>query len=422
MTMVAARRLAAGLTLAALPSVVAAGERLPSDRRPAQVPVSFADMKVAAWTRAVQTHAAGRIDEPVRTIAAWPRAHVTLALGRVIRRMHVLVDVRDVHAERDLADLTGTMVRGLSLHTDIAIAEREALMERPASGAGAAIFLVDGRETRKVERSVHWAYARQIAAALAPQSGEAPRILAWYRATSAGLQEWGDYDLAAVHLKEGRGLFANDPMLALYQGTLHQTLGDARLQAYTRRQRDVLLAQSRPPLPQRRVGRPPTSDLRRVPNASQMELDAAEHEFRLALSIDPTLYEARIRLAHVLSALGDDRGAADTVRPALDAPLASFLEFYAAMILGRSEEHLGRYAAAGDAYARAAARFPGAQSAEIGRSRVRLAQGRTAEALTSLVGITTQGDPDADDPWLSYLRAHEPDSAALLKAWRESLP
>jgi tetratricopeptide (TPR) repeat protein len=295
-------------------------------------------------------------------------------------------------------------------------------MERPAAGARAAILLVDGRETRQVERSIHWAFARQIAAALALQASEAPRVLAWYRAIGAGLQEWGDYDLAVVHLEAGRMLFANDPMLALYQGTIHQTLGDARLRGYARQRHDILLSQRRAPLPGYVVGRPAASDLRRVPTASRRELDAAEREFRLALSMDPALHEARIRLAHVLSTLGDDRAAADTVRPALAAPLAPFLEFYAAMILGRSEEHLGRYAEAGDAYARAAARFPGAQSAEIGRSRIRLAQGRAAEALTSLAGVTTSGDPGGDDPWLSYLRAHEPDGAALLKAWREALP
>ena len=113
----------------------------------------------------------------------------------------------------------------------------------------------------------------------------------------------------------------------------------------------------------------------------------AERELRRALTLDPTLHEARIRLAHVLSRLGDDRQAVGVVRPALEAPLPPFLEFYAALILGRSEEQLGRFDEAGVAYARAAARFPGAQSAEIGRSRVALAQGRAADALKILVDV-----------------------------------
>jgi tetratricopeptide (TPR) repeat protein len=420
MAMVDTRRIAALFALAVLPSAVGTGQGLPGEsRKRLEVTEEFAATKIAAWTAAVQAHEAGAIDEPVRAIASWPREHVTAVLGGVIERMQRLVTARDVPAARERAELTETMVRGLSLHTDIALAERELLMERPAAGPP-AIFLVDGRETRQLARSFHWAFARQIATALAP--ARAARVLAWYRAIGAGLQERGDLDVVDVHLETGRQLFADDPMLALYQGTLHQTYGDARLQDYVRRQRGMLAGRPRPPVPPRLVGRPPASDLRRVPNRSQAELDAAEREFRLALSIDPALHEARIRLAHVLTTLGDDRGAADTIRPALAAPLTPFLEFYAAMVLGRSEEHLGHHAEAGDAYARAAARFPGAQSAKIGRSRVRLAQGRATEALASLVDDAAFGDPGEHDPWLSYLRAHEPDGATLLKAWRESLP
>ena len=422
--MVDTRRLAVLLTLAVLPSVGEAGQRPPSDgRKPIQVTEAFAAMKAEAWTTAVQDHTEGTIDGPVRTIASWPREHVTVVLWRVLQRLHRLQQTRDVPAMQELTELTGTLVRGLSLHTDIAIAEREALVRRSAADAPAAVILVDGRETRRVARSYHWLFARQIATALAALPDEGPRILAWYRAIGAGLQELGDYDVAVVHLEAGLKLFARDPMLALYQGTLHQTFGDARLQQYVRqRQRGDSPVLRRPRAPDPLVERPPPSDLRRVPKASQTELEAAEREFRFALSIDPTVHEAGIRLAHVLSTLGDDRGAADAVRPALQAPLAPFLEFYAALILGRSEERLGRYQEADEAYARAAALFPDAPSARIGRSRIALVRGRSAEALTSIVDVTTDDVEEPDDPWLNYLRHHDPGGQSLLEAWRKTLP
>ncbi len=141
----------------------------------------------------------------------------------------------------------------------------------------------------------------------------------------------------------------------------------------------------------------------RLSNATRVELGVAERELRRALTLDPTLHEARIRLAHVLSRLGDDRQAVEVVRPALEAPLPPFSEFYAALILGRSEEQLGRFAEAGAAYARAAARFPGAQSAEIGRSRVALAQGRAADALKILVDVVGPYSTEQPDPWLDSL-------------------
>jgi tetratricopeptide (TPR) repeat protein len=418
--MVAMRQTAAVFVLALLLSPAAAGQRPPDGTPARSVSPDFAEMKSAVWTTAVRSHVAGSIDEPVRTIATWPREHVTAVVERNLDRLRRLRVARDPVA-RDLAELTGILVLGLSLHTDVALAEREGLAQRSSAGHGAAVLLVDGHEARRIDRSYHWTTARQIAAALAWDPGQGPRILAWYRAIAAGLEEWGDYDVAAVHLQEALARFPHDAVLLLYRGTLHQTLGDARLQQYMRgRQRDTALvvrrleASNRPP-------RPALPELRRIPNTSQVQLETAEGDFRRALSADPALHEARIRLAHVLSTLADDRDAAETVRPALDAPLPPFLEYYAALILGRSEEHLGRYREAGEAYARAAARFPGAPSARLGRSRVALAQGRAAEALATLVEATRDDGPERGDPWLGYLRQHEPDGGSLLDAWRGTL-
>ena len=63
----------------------------------------------------------------------------------------------------------------------------------------------------------------------------------------------------------------------------------------------------------------------RLSNATSVELGVAERELRRALTLDPALHEARIRLAHVLSRLGDHRQAVEVVRPALEAPLPPFL-------------------------------------------------------------------------------------------------
>ena len=157
-----------------------------------------------------------------------------------------------------------------------------------------------------------------------------------------------------------------------------------------------------------------------LPNATRVELGIAERELRRALTLDPTLHEARIRLAHVLSRLGDDRQAVEVVRPALDAPLPPFSEFYAAMILGRSEEQLGRFDEASVAYARAAARFPGSQLAAIGRSRVALAQVGRPTRCTSLSTSSARIRPSSCIPCPGY-RQHDPDAETLLKAWRAGL-
>ena len=413
--MVAMRRLAHVVILLLLPSVVAAGQTAPrteKEKATGTVSAAFAQTRVDAWTTAVRAHTAGTLDEPLKTVASWKREHVTLVVRLVVERLHRLLEAREFVYQREVAELTGTLLRGLSLHTDIAIAERDA---KATSGMPAAVILVDGRETRFIRRSAHWEIARQIAAGLGTRPVEAPRVAAWYRATAALMQHWGDCDLLGVHLQVGQALFADDPVLALYQGTLRQVFGDPRLYEYLRKRGST-----------EGFGKPPAASLHgpvptaatRLPNATRVELGVAERELRRALTLDPTLHEARIRLAHVLSRLGDDRQAVEVVRPALEAPLPPFSEFYAALILGRSEEQLGRFDEAGVAYARAAARFPGAQSAEIGRSRVALAQGRAADAPKILVDVVGPYSTEQPDPWLSYYRQHDPDAETLLKTWQ----
>ncbi len=420
------RSLALVVTIALLPSIAAAGQTPPrpeKEKATGTVSPAFAQMRVAEWTTAVRAHAAGTADAPLKTVAGWKPEHVTLVVRLVIEQIHRLLEVRDAGRDfvytKEVTELIGTLARGLSLHTDIAIFERNA--EVPAGmpalrATGGAVILVDGQQTRFLQRSAHWPIARQIAAELSTRPAERPRVIEWYRATAALMQQWGDCDLLGPHLEAGQALFADDPMLAMYQGTLRQTFGDPRLHDYVRK-RGSTDGMGQAPLASRN-GPTPLAPARRLPKATRVELGIAERELRRALTLDPTLHEARIRLAHVLCALGDNRQAADVVRPALDAPLPPFLEFYAALILGRSEEQLGRFDEAGVAYTRAAARFPGAESAEIGRSRVALAQGRAPDALKILGDAVGPFSTEQPDPWLDYLKRHDPDSETLLKAWR----
>jgi tetratricopeptide (TPR) repeat protein len=410
------RHLGVVVVLALLPSVVAAGQTAPrteKDKKTELVTLSFAQSLVANWTTAVRTHAAGTVDEPLKTVASWPREHVTLVVRLIVERLRRLVVAGYVADTQELAELTDALLRGLSLHTDIAIAERNSPGVRPA-----AVILVDGQETRYIGRSAHWPIARQIAAELATRPGMGPRVAAWYRATAAVMQQWRDLDLLGVQLEAGQTLFVDDPVLALYQGAFRQTFGDQRLQKYLRR-RGSTEGYGLPPQASRKG--PVPAAAARLPNATRVELGVAERELRRALALDPSLHEARIRLAHVLSRLGDDRQAVEVVRPALEAPLPPLLEYYAAVVLGRSEEQLGRFDEAGVAYARAAARFPGAQSAEIGRSRVALAQGRAAGAQKMLVDVVGPYSTEQPDPWLDYLQLHDPDGETQLKAWQADL-
>jgi hypothetical protein len=370
------------------------------------------------WLALVRSHEPGTMDDASTSASEWSPDQIEIFLP------HALVAID-----------APTLVRALSMHTDIALAQ-QATMTRPVVGSRTAVIVLDGRPLDAIPRSQQWRICWQLAAGLARRD-RGPTAASWFRATGAVLQQLADCDLLLHHLDVALALFPHDAVIALYAGTLHQTFADPRLQQYMARRRaspvppyfrtnDEWRADffRRPPVRQAvdglrvdGVGSAPA-----LPDAADVELGRARDLLRRSLQLDPSLHEARIRLAHVLGDLGEHAQAVATVRPALAATLVPFFEFYAAVILGRSEEHLGHYAAAGDAYARAAARFPGAESAELGRSRVALAQGRAGDAVAIAVGVVGPESVEHEDPWSSYFRVHDPDAGALLDAWRAGLP
>ena len=414
--MVATLRL--GVVLAAA-AIVAAGPVVPVVARgPALAP---ADVEI--WLAAAVTHEPGLADDALVQVMGWPRERIDRILQTALLK----------------PDLTRVW-HALSLHTDIAIVERT-VNASAGAGGDVAIEVLDGRQSRVVARSFHWTVARAIATALARLPGQLSRVAAWYRAVGAMQQEWLDCDLLADHLQSAHKVVGTDPHLALYQATLHQTYADPRLQRYAARtlaglepaavaamrQRGGISGElttgdlSRGRVGGRMLDLPRPASIPSLPRAAKVELDDAERWLRRALALDPTLVEARIRLAHVLSASGEHAQAVEMLRPVDPTTLPRFSAFYTAMVLGRSEEHLEHYAEAGAAYARAAALFPGGQSVEIGRSRVALAQGRTADALTTVVAVAGPGSTERDDPWTSYFKLHDPDAQTLLQAWRAGL-
>ena len=109
MRLVAMHSLALGVILALLPSVVAAGQTAPRSEKgktTGGVTLSFAEKRVAEWTTAVETHAAGTVDQPLRTVASWPREQVTLVVRLVVERLHPLLEAREFVYQQEVAELT----------------------------------------------------------------------------------------------------------------------------------------------------------------------------------------------------------------------------------------------------------------------------------------------------------------------------
>jgi tetratricopeptide (TPR) repeat protein len=362
------------------------------------------------------------MDPALTTIATWSRDDVLAALARAPRS--------------DVA----LLARALVLHTDIAMVEHATADTRPVDDSVGATLLIDGQDAGPAGRSAQWEIGRALAGVLRAQPGGEPIARLWYRATGALLQQWGDCAALRLHVEAGQAALESDAVLALYDGTRHQLYADPRVQAYgagARRatgSRGMLvmgdgmnsgtLADSGTfagYARQRTGGRLIDEDVMKpgsrhpfAPQAPAIELDAAERELRRALLLDPRLTEATVRLAHVLLAKGRAQEAAGLVRPLTPPALPPFLDFYAALVLGRSAEKLGQAAEARSAYERAVARFPNAQSARIALSRVVVADGRTADGLQSVVAVVGPTVTPGIDPWSAYFRFHDPDASTLL--------
>jgi tetratricopeptide (TPR) repeat protein len=337
---------------------------------------------------------AGQVDEPAESIAQWTPDLTRTVVDRVIRQ-------RDDARKRGEFEDRRLLVSGLLLHTDIAIAERTS--EASTTSGARAWTVLDARPVEAKRFSIHWGLSSLLATALAKDPAQEPIARAWYRAVGALYQQWADLGQLRAHLAAGAKLFPDDAVLSLYDGTLHQGYADPRVQSY------VALA----------AGRGGVSDrFRRTLSIddADTELDKAERALRRALATDPSLAEARIRLAHVLNARGKQDQASALAREALTAPLATFLEYYGAMVLGRSEARLGHLAEAHEAFARAARCYPHAQSAQVAMSHVLLLEGLTTEAFDTVaraLGPDAQASDDMD-PWEWYFRMHEPDAKHLL--------
>jgi tetratricopeptide (TPR) repeat protein len=321
------------------------------------------------------------------------------------------------------AESIAVIAKGLLLHTDIAIAERTSV----TTGTPDAV-LVDAKAHTSRRFSLHWSHARMLVDALGRNQADTrdeiatPSITiarAWYRAVGALFQAWGDLGHLGAHLGDGERVLGDDPVLLLYQGSLHQGYADARLQTYLMELRKSIRGLPEGPLgPYQPIGRG-----RRLPfDSAYAELESAESALRRALALDPSLVEARIRLAHVLDSRGKPEEGAVLARQALAEPLRPFLEYYGAMVLGRCETRAGHHAEARAAFERAAARYPRSRTAHVALSYLALSgsPGMAAEALVQALGPDALDD--VEDPWAWYFRRHEPDAQALLAMLRASVP
>jgi tetratricopeptide (TPR) repeat protein len=393
--------------LAALVCCLVAGGAVPS----AQMPAASHTDRASQWVSAVKAHLPNVVDQPVESVARWSATELSDALAAV--------------PQNDGAEYASLLERALVLHVDIVLTHRTPTGYRLPPAANATVAVIDGRQIALTPGTFHWEFCRRIIARMpeGPRRTRAARL--FYRATAAVLQGWGEYPELEAHVADARKVLGDDPVLLVYAGTLHQAYASPRTQIYLEEQRRAV--RGAPLLPPPFITgvssyRNPDALPRETIGTETVELRRAEDYFRRAIQSDPTVVEARIRLAHVLGDRGRQSEALSQLRRIDLAALPPVLDYYASLLLGRAQQAAGQLDAAARSFRRAVTRFPNAQAPRIALSQLAMARGDRAEAASHLTAIRTLPDGSGlDDPWWWLPNRHVPSAEELIAEMRREL-
>jgi tetratricopeptide (TPR) repeat protein len=321
-------------------------------------------------------------------------------------------------------ELNRFIIRAVLLHSDAAMRvpppggqlNTREMSRRPAPSAnvlgmpGQVVFSGDGQFLGAGSTGAHWYLARALLHFVLPEPASHPLTKEWYRAAVPYFAVNSDFSQLLPHLQTADALFPNDATVAFDMGWRSEAHATPRLQADLRALIKAALTLPGwvgPPLrfERRLCGVRIPCDDQGHPYGMKPERESlldAERHFKLAIARDPSMTEAYVRLARVLSLLGR-HAEADKTLSALPPSGDAQVLFYAALIEGTVLEALDRLDEAAAAYDRARALFPTAVSANLASSALAARRGDTTAAVTHVQHAAAhRKDEDRADPFAVY--------------------
>lgn len=334
----------------------------------------FSKAQLETWQSAASNHRPGEADESSREAASLSPED----LADVIAGFEWGTEA--LPGGRDKTDLTR---RAVVLHTDIAV-------------TAAAETAQPDQTTVSTSASLHFGAAMELVNFLKqrlPRGRDDPFILTWWQAVAAQLGRLHETVSSPHFMVRALSQFPRDTEILLMAGVQFEFLAS-------------------PVAQDAQAGWEPAYERK------------AEELYREVLKKDPTVVEARIRLARVLGQLRRPEQAAAELDKALDDGAPRSLRFFKYLFLGESRTELNRFGPAREAYERALGLYPGAQSAHLGLSRLeRRAGNRSGSAAAIERLIELPHDAQArEDPWSDYFTAGPAARAAdMLESLRAPL-
>ncbi len=361
-----------------------------------------------AWLGAVTSHAPGERDASVQRLSRWTRAD----LDRIISAVSRLAP----------EERTRVVSRALVLHTDVALFSRTTTGYDLPAGDGLILLFADGKEVGQMVRTFHWDFGRRLIDRLPRGDVRTAIARLYYRAAAGVLQLWAEDGELQAHFAAAARVLGSDPVLLMYEGTMHQADADPRSQRYfdglRRAGRDRTALGSAAGSASRSAMQPRPNTAPAMPPTIERSRADAERLFRRALAADPSLAEARVRLAHVLH----DRGRHDDAARLLDevaipSSATLFLNYYTAMVTGRVARALERLEASQAVFERAVALQPLAQAPRLALSELAMARGDRNTAMRYLMPLSAA--TGNEDLWWRVGRTHGHSALALVEEmWR----
>jgi tetratricopeptide (TPR) repeat protein len=344
------------------------------------------------WVAAVNAHAPGAVDAPAREISTWSGSDLELVLRCITLVFAGDGCYRFAPAKGELAP---AVERGALLHADIALLlpPDPSHVPSPLPSSRTVQIIVqfsDARQNTAWYAGVHLEVGRALLDLLRRTEWRNDNLAAlWYRATTVTLLRSVDLADADPHLEHAVQVLDHDASLLFYAGVLHEEYASERWQR--------MLDAARLP-----------SGFTTPVGSEQSELRQAEKFLTRSVIVDPSASEVRLHRARVWGLLGRHNEAAAELRQVANESSNPVLLYYAWLFVGAEEEALGHRGAASDAFERAAALFPSAQSPIIALSELARRYRDRAGAITALRRLFALPSDAAQrvDPWWQYFRAH----------------
>jgi tetratricopeptide (TPR) repeat protein len=352
-----------------------------------------------------------RRNQPEAQFSKDERDRLLRVIGPRVPRPRAVLISSFPHPDR----LNDLLLRAVSLHSDAAMLfPKETGLPLPGTPPPATNVLgahrqevqsADGQYVGATPVAPHWYLARALLHFTLPEPAVDAHAKRWYLAASTYLAATSEAAHIVPHFAAMRALFPDDVIVMFDLGWLAETHSTPRLQTHLRALLDAASRQAG-----MSGGRSLCGfiycDAGRNPYGIKNERDSlldAERYFARAVTLDPTLTEAHVRLAQVLTRLGR-ADEADSILRKLPPPEDPFVGFYAGLVQGRTLEALDKLDEAGEAYRRALSLFPSAQSANLSMSALEQRRGDTpAAALYAQRAVDPALSADAaTDPMTVY--------------------